>query len=200
MASTPGQSLSVIEAIHKRRSVRAYTPDPVAETRVRTLLEMAVLAPTAIHLEPWAFAIVQDRELLARLSEQAKVAYAAGAAAGESHAAQAHHAHPSPLDQPDFNIFYDAGTLIAICAKPMGAFVQADCWLAAENLMLAACAFGLATCPIGFAIPILNNPEVKAELGIPPDVTVVAPIIVGTPRGETPATSRKAPEILCWRR
>jgi nitroreductase len=200
MNTTLDQSMSVMETIYKRRAVRAYRPDPIDEETVCTLLDAAVRAPTAIHLEPWVFAVVQDRGLLARLSDRAKAAFLAGAATGESHAAQAHRDHPSPLTQPDFNIFYDAGTLIVICAKPMGQFVTADCWLAAENLMLAACALGLATCPIGFAIPILNDPEVKRELGIPLDVTTVAPIIVGVPRGETPATSRKPPEILCWRR
>lgn len=46
----------------------------------------------------------------------------------------------------------------------------ADCWLAAENLMLSACALGLGTCCIGSAIPALNSPEAKSELGISADV------------------------------
>ncbi len=29
-------------------------------------------APTAIHLEPWAFVVVQDRDVLKRLSDRAK--------------------------------------------------------------------------------------------------------------------------------
>ena len=73
--------------------------------------------------------------------------------------------------------------MIVICAKPMGAFAVADCWLAAENLMLAACAMGLGTCCIGSAVPALNTVDAKAELGIPLDVTAVAPIIVGVPSG-----------------
>lgn len=76
--------------------------------------------------------------------------------------------------------------LIVVCAKPMGPFVSADCWQAAENLMLAASALGLGTCCIGSAIPALNSPEAKSELGIPADVEAVAPIIVGVPSG--PAT------------
>ena len=81
----------------------------------------------------------------------------------------------------------------------MGPFVAADCWLAAENLMLAACALGLGTCCIGSAIPTLNSPDVKAELGIPSDVEAVAPIIVGVPSGAATAVSRKDPEILYWK-
>lgn len=49
----------------------------------------------------------------------------------------------------------------------------ADCWLAAENLMLSACALGLGTCCIGSAIPALNSPEAKSELGISADVELL---------------------------
>ena len=83
-----------------------------------------------------------------------------------------------------------------ICAPTTAPFGGADCWLAAQNLMLAACAESLGTCVIGFALSALNQADVKAELGIPPDMSAVAPIIVGTPRGETPATTRRAPRIL----
>jgi nitroreductase len=114
-------------------------------------------------------------------------------------AAQTHREHPNPLADPNFNIFYDAGTLVVICAKPTGSFAVADCWLAAESLMLAAYGLGLGSCPIGFAVAMLNHPEVRAELGIPPEVTPIAPIIVGLPSAEGTPTSRKEPEILSWR-
>ena len=86
-----------------------------------------------------------------------------------------------------------------LLARPMGPFVAADCWLAAENLMLAAGALGLGTCCIGSAIPVLNSPDIKSELGIPADVEAVAPIIVGVPSGPTRETPRKDPEILFWK-
>jgi nitroreductase len=127
------------------------------------------------------------------VSERAGVAVAHPPAASDARAA-------AILSEPGFNIFYDAGMLIVICAQPLGSFGVADCWLAAENLMLAACAVGLGTCCIGFAVQMLNRPEVKAELGIPADVVVVAPIIVGRPSAETAGTTRKAPQVLCWRK
>jgi len=194
---------SVFRAIHGRRAVRSYLPTPVEKATVTTLLEAAVQAPTAMHQEPWAFVVVQDRATLKRLSEAAKALLAdeairhrdllraPGLSRSEEHLA-------AMLADPGFNIFYDAGTLIVICAHPKGAFVTADCWLAAENLMLAACSLGLGSCCIGFAVPLLNTPEVKRELGIPPDVLAVAPIIVGVPAGSTPPVPRKAPEILSW--
>jgi len=67
-----------------------------------------------------------------------------------------------------------------------------------RNLMLAACELGLGTCCIGFAVPVLNTADVKQELGIPADVTAVAPIIVGVPSDDTAPIPRKAPDVLRW--
>jgi len=192
----PGVPVSLIDAIHGRRSVRAYAPQILDQATIHALLDAAVQAPTAIHEEPWAFVILQDVNALKRLSDRAKRFFVE----------EIHRAHLDPgghrldkFEQPDFNIFYNAGTLIVICAKPMSPFVVADCWLAAENLMLAAYAMGLGTCVIGSAVLGLNTPEIKDELGIPADVSAIAPIIVGVPSGQPPATSRNKPKILAWK-
>lgn len=192
-------TMTVIEAIHARRATRSFLPDRVDEQAIRTLLDAAVHAPTAIHLEPWAFVIVQDPATLKRYSDRAKTLVAARLHHDPHATGAKSEGHLElMLKNPSFNIFYDAGTLIAICGRALGAYVAADCWLAAENLMLAACSMGLATCPIGFAVDVLNHPEIKFELAIPDDVTVVAPIIVGVPRTVLPAVSRKDPVILRW--
>ncbi|MGE5218566.1 MAG: nitroreductase family protein, partial [Chloroflexota bacterium] len=154
MVHTEPQINHIIDAIHQRRSVRSYSPRRLDPATIQALLDAAIWAPTAVHEEPWAFVIVQDRAALQRLSDRAKKIFAA----------EADHAHPEQarhlldiLAQPDFNIFYNAGMLIVICARPKGAFVTADCWLAAENLMLAAYSMGLGSCVIGFAVPALNT-------------------------------------------
>jgi nitroreductase len=193
---------SILDAIYQRRAVRSYQPEKVDELAIRELLDAAVQAPTAIHQEPWRFVIIQDSVILHRLSDRAK-ALALEEAAKHHELLKAPGAAPSGdmlslLTHPGFNIFYNASTLIVICGKPLSQYVTADCWLAAENLMLAACALGLGTCCIGFSIPVLNTPVVKQELGIPLDVTAVAPIIVGYPQGPTAPVPRKAPDILRW--
>lgn len=189
-------NMSIMEAIYKRCSVRSYSPERLDETTIRTLLTAAVRAPTAVHLEPWAFAIPQDTSVLKRLSDRAKPLFLEEVQ--RAHLDRGGHM----LDifaSPDFNMFYNAGTLIIICGKPMGPFVVADCWLAAENLILAACSMGLGTCVIGSAVPALNTPDIKAEFGIPDELTAIAPIIVGVPSGETPPTARKEPEVVFWK-
>jgi nitroreductase len=196
MAAQPRTTMSVEDAIRERRSIRAYAAGTLDRATVRALLEAAVLAPTAVHEEAWAFVVVQDRTLLERISDRAKPLFVAEAR--RAHLDHGGHALET-FTQPEFNIFYDAGTLIVICAKVNGPFVAADCWLAAENLMLVARARGLGTCVIGCALGALNLPEMKNELGIPAGFAPVAPIVVGVPAGPTPASPRKEPKILAWR-
>jgi nitroreductase len=203
MATLSEPVMTVAESIRSRRAIRSYAPTPVERATVMKLLEAAVLAPTAVHEEPWTFLVIQDRALLRRLSDRAKAMVTEEATGHEqaldSPARARQRRRHDLLADPEFNIFYDAGTLVAICARPTGQFVVADCWLAAENLMLMACAMGLGTCPIGFALPVLNAPEVKAELGVPADVEVVAPLIIGIPSGSPPRGHRKPPQISAWR-
>ena len=200
MSQLKPTSLSALDAIFMRRSVRSYERRKVDDATIRALLDAAVAAPTAMHMEPWAFVIVQDEAMLRRYSDAAKRSWINEAAQHEGlHGPRGTGGFAARLADPEFSIFYDAGTLIVICAKAAGPFVTADCWLAAENLMLAACALGLATCCIGSAVPALNTPEAKAELQIPADVLAVVPIVVGVPAGGSPEVPRKNPDILCWK-
>jgi nitroreductase len=205
ITTNPGTTtpLSALDVIFMRRSVRDYAPQQLDKATIKSLLDAAVQAPTAMHEEPWSFVVIQDRALLRRYSDIAKGNWAAEAAhyrqlhpPADAEAAQA---FVQRFASPDFCIFYNAPALIAICAKRSGPFATADCWLAAENLMLAACALGLGTCCIGSAAPALNSPAVKAELGIPNDVDVVAPIIVGVPAAEATESARRTPDILMWK-
>jgi nitroreductase len=188
-------SMNVMDAIYQRRAVRSYAPQPVDKVTIRSLLNAAVQAPTAVHEEPWAFAVIQDKSTLKRLSDSTKKLLASGK--DEIHPLRGSHVMGRFTD-PNFHVFYDADALIVIYGKPMGPFVVSDCWLAAENLMLAACSMGLGTCVIGLAVAALNTPEWKKEFGIAAEMTAYAPVIVGYPSGETPPVSRKEPEIVSW--
>ncbi|CEG57271.1 nitroreductase family protein [Legionella fallonii] len=189
-------SLNVMDVIYNRRAVRDYLPQKIDQDLIHTLLNAAIQAPTAMHEEPWSFVIIQNKDLLNHLSESTKHLVLTETKNAEHQQAK----HIIDLVKPaDFNVFYNAETLIIIYSKFYGDFVAADCWLATENLMLAAHANGLGTCVIGFAVKALNTPEWKDELGIPAEMTAIAPIIVGWPAGKTPPSPRKPPEILIWK-
>ena len=187
--------MSAIDAIYSRHAIRHYKDEIVDSELIDTLLDAAVQAPSAMHESPWAFSIIQDKSLLHGISEDAKESILKK----DSHSSLATKHGIDIVSHKDYEIFYNANTLILICSRFQGPFVQADCWLAAENLMIAACAKGLGTCVIGFAIDTLNTNQWKERLGIPLEMTVVAPIIVGIPSGDPNPIDRKPPNIVAWR-
>ncbi len=177
--------MNVLEAIHARRAVRDYLDRPVTEATVKSLLHAAVQAPSAMNRQPWRFAVVQDTVRLKVYSDLAKQLLLTNAALDPK---TAH--YREILTAPEFNIFYNASTLVVICAEQRGPYAEADAWLAAENLMLAACDASLATCCIGFAVGVLNTPAVRRELNVPAEGAAIAPIILGYPR-EIPQPVRR---------
>jgi nitroreductase len=184
--------MTPIQAIYERRAVRDYQNLAVPHAKILELLHAAGQAPSALNQQPWAFAVFQGKQTLKSFSDRAKPFFATTC---DAHTPDDFR---RMLGDPDFNIFYNANTLIVICARPDGMNAAEDCCLAAENLMLAAHALGLATCPIGLARPWLNAPEVKAELGIPAPLTSVFPLIVGYPGTRPAAVPRKEPEVVIW--
>jgi nitroreductase len=191
----PNMQESGIKLIYDRASTRSYCYEDLSQQTVQSLLEAGVRAPTALHQEPWSFVVVQDRDLLQRISDAAKPLFIKQLSRVGVPREKVSH---SFLD-PHFNIFYDAGALIVVCADPHLPFIEADCWLAAENIMLAATAMGIGSCAIGSALPALNLPEVKSELNIPDSFTAVAALIVGVPKTKAQPSLRHPPRVLSWR-
>jgi len=196
--------LTILDAIYGRRSVRSYTSTPLDRETIRALLDAAVQAPTAMHNEPWQFVVLQDRGVLERLSDRVKRSLQhppppAGPARAPADGASLHAAFAAGLATPAFNVFYGAPAVIVIGTTDPGPFVEADCWLAADNLMLAAWGLGLGSCCIGAAVATLNDSATQRELLLPSEFTAVAAIAVGTAAGETPPASRQPPVILAWR-
>ena len=186
--------MDVMEAIYSRRSVRAYSDQPVEKATVEALIKAATHAPSSMNEQPWAFVVVQDSKQLTRWSERIK-AHVLKRLKSDSPLAK----YRDMLSSPDYHVFHRAGTLIIICARPGTHNGEEDCSLAAQNLMLAAHAMGLGTCPIGFARPWLNQARIKRSIGIPDTYAPVFPLVLGYSTGETAAVARKEPEILLWR-
>ncbi len=186
--------MNIAEAIENRRSVRSYTAQKVDRATIEKLIAAAVKAPSASNSQPWSFAVIQDANLLKGYSDRGKSLLLSTMTEDSPHAK-----YRGMLQNPDFNIFYNAGTLLLICARPRGLHSYGDCCLAAQNAMLAAHSLGLGTCWIGFARTLFDLPETKEELGVPADYAIVAPIIVGYPQGRIPQLTRDEPEILFWK-
>jgi|SRR5665213_972651 len=185
--------MDIAEAIFGRRSSREYRNRVPNEGLIRSLLEAATQAPSAVNEQPWTFTVVRDQALLNQLSDDAKTHMLATMPPSIA-AVQAEHFRVT-LVNPAFQIFYHAPALIVISGSAPGSYIVEDCALAAQNLMLRAHSLGLGSCWIGFAQSYLGTPAGKKMLGIPGSWVPVAPIIVGYPTAPRAGVPRKAPEI-----
>ena len=103
------------------------------------------------------------------------------------------------LSNADNDIFHDAPALIFVFSSPSCLTPVEDGSLAAENIMLAAWSLGLGSCWIGFAKPLMYNPEVMKDLNMPADHQLIACLTIGYPkRTEMRSSSRQQPTITAW--
>lgn len=178
--------MELMEAIRGRRAVRSYTEESISLETLKRLVDAAIQAPSAINAQPWHFTIIRNQAALDRISHAAKSHMLRTTAADGP--------MREHLDDPHFHIFYHAPALILISARDVD-WACEDSALAAENLMLAACAEGLGSCWIGFAQRWLETEEGKRAVNLPSGYTPVAPIIVGIPREAAPPVPRKSAAI-----
>ena len=59
----------MIEKLAKRRSIRRYTSEHIPENKIKTIMTAALMSPTSRNLRPWKFLVVQDKELLLKLTD-----------------------------------------------------------------------------------------------------------------------------------
>lgn len=184
--------MNLDEAIHGRRAVREYRPDSVSEPMIRTLIEAAVQAPSAVNQQPWRFSVIRNQTLLDRISHEAKIYVLATMAPNQFSEQLLSH-----LRNPAFHIFYHAPALVVISAAKADLWAVEDCALAAQNLMLTAFAAKLGSCWIGFAQKYLGTEVGKSLIECPSEWVPVAPIIIGHPAAPAAPVPRKEP-IIRW--
>jgi len=176
--------------VQNRHSVRDYTVESIGQAQVERLIKTAILAPSAMNLQPWAFAVLLDRERIAKYAKRAKewlLANLSKTTFGEP----ARHM----LGDPKFVLFYGAPALVLVMSKSSETQAMEDCCLAAGSLILAARNENLGSCWVGFARPWLNLEPTKQELGLPKQYQIVAPIVLGHPKAWPAPHGRNAPEI-----
>src|SRR5215831_17903031 len=103
--------MDIIEAIHSRRSVRAYSAQPVEREVIEDLIWDAAQAPPPFPGQiPWTFNVIRGRARIAVYGERA-IQYA------RDHRPAV--ADGSWRDREDFKVFWDA-PVVVIISGPVG--------------------------------------------------------------------------------
>ncbi len=150
----------LLDAIARRHSPRAFADRPVDPTLVRSCLEAARWAPSAMNEQPWAFLVAprEDPALHARAVDALVEGNRRWAAA-------------APV-----LLFTCARTRFARGGKP-NSWARHDAGIALGLLAVQAAALGLQAHPMGGIRP----DAVRAGWALPDDVEPVAGIALGWP-------------------
>jgi nitroreductase len=185
-------TMTFSEVLQKRRSVRKYLDKPVDLDLLKEIIHESTLAPSAGNEQPWKFIIVQNPQVLRKISKACMENLLARIAANPNDYAQK---YEHMLQNETFNIFYNAPCLVLILGESQVKNLLFDCTLAASYFMMAAAAKGLGTCWINFAKE-LTDPALLEQIGVPENHTIVTPIIIGYPAFVPAPPKRKTATIL----
>jgi len=178
--------MNVYDAIHSRRDVREFRPDPVPDEVLRRILEAAHHAPSVGFMQPWGFVLVRDLALRERVraSFERENRRAAELYTGARRTLYESLKLEGILDAP-LNVCVTCdrsrgGTVLGRNSIP-----ETDLFstcLAVQNLWLAARADGVG---VGW-VSILDPRELAQLLELPPSVVPVAYLCVGYPESFAP--------------
>ena len=144
--------------INTRRSIRKFDPSkPVTRQQLDSILEAAMLAPSAKNMRPWEFIAITKREVLDEI----------------------------PNIHPFATMLKTATAAIIIVAvpqpEPVVGYYPQDCGAAAQNILLRAVELGLGTCWCGVYPRDERISEFRKLLDIPEPKVPFCVIAVGTP-------------------
>lgn len=92
------------DVLKKRRAVRQYTQAAIERPEIEELINAAIEAPSAMNLQPWAFAVMLGREQVDGCARRAKDWLVAHLSQLSS-AAQ-HRLEQRINEDPHFTLFY----------------------------------------------------------------------------------------------
>ena len=182
---TAAAALSVTESALRRRSVRKFASDPVPRQDLEQVVQTAALAPSAFNLQPWRFVVVQDAALKVRLAaaahNQAQVTLAPAVIVVSTDTADAVETrveviHPGlPAERRERAVAAIVKNFAGKTEDEREAWGAAQGYIALGFLLLAAESLDYQTSAMmGF-----TPDEVKAVLGLPAHVRVVALVAIG---------------------
>lgn len=165
LADSHTATMDTIAALRNKRDTRTYTDQPVPDDLVRNVVDVARMAGSAKNVQPVRMVVVTDTD--------AKIAL---------------------QDSGDFASWIGNSPVLVVItvASNAGPRKLFDVGRHAQQLMVAAFAEGLGSCPV----TIHHADVARSVLGIPEDVDPSMVITMGWPQpGEKPPPQIASPRI-----
>jgi len=211
-------TMSLVDAIFQRRSVRGFLPKTVPEETMRNVFEQAQQAPSNCNTQPW-YVVVASGDLRDSLRDQfigramagtpsapdfsyvskfegvyrGRQVDCAGALYGEMEIARDDKAGRSRAALRNFE-FFDAPHVAFLCMdRSFGATIAVDVGIYAQTLMLAMTAQGISSCAMG---SLRSHPDlVRDAFGLEENIGVVFGICFGYENSEIKANNTRTTRV-----
>lgn len=160
----------------ERRSIRKYNNTKVSHDLIEQIVRAGQFAPSGMNRQIYAFVVVEDEELVARLSKMN---------------ADAMNSSSDP--------FYGAKSLIIVFADTNAPTYLYDGALAMGNLMNAANALGVDSCWIHRAKEVFETPEgkeIKKTWGLPESYEGIGHCILGYREEEPGERAQRTSKVI----
>ncbi|MDP3058210.1 MAG: nitroreductase family protein [bacterium] len=151
-----------LDLLHRRRSIRKYHDEQVSKEHIDAILRAAMAAPSARNKQSWHFIVIEDREMLNKLTEI--------------------HLYAQMLKE--------ATLCIIVCGDKENPFWVQDCSAATQNILLAATGLGLGSVWLGVHPNSQRENEVASLCNIPEAYAPLCLIAIGHPAEDKPPIDR----------
>lgn len=163
---------AVMENIINRKSIRAFTNEPVAIDVLKEIVRAGTYAPSGMNKQTHQFTVIQDKEIIKKLEKAVE----------------------HNLNKENYSM-YGSNTIILVSDEKDYSNGCADCSCALENIFLSATSFGIGSVWINQLKTICDCPEVRAiltSLKIPESHMVWGIAALGYPANNPEPKERKS--------
>jgi nitroreductase len=164
--------MQTLEAIHSRRSIRAFTADPVSDQDLETIINAAAAAPSGGNAQMWVFVSIREEKRIAALRSLA----------------------PGIIGLPTAVVVMclDSSRQTAKPDDELDVMPRYDIGAALQNILLAAHEIGLGGCAIGS----FHSQAISSFLKLPARLEPCLLVLLGKPKVSPPAPRKRPIEEI----
>ncbi len=177
--------MEALEAIMTRRSTRNFSPAPVEQEKLDTILAAGRQAPSGGNNQTSHFLVIRNRQVLDTLITMVEKAFAEMEATENTYISLKRSI--AAARKGGYIFCYNAPVLIVVANQKDYGNNMADVACTLENMMVAANALDLGTCWINQLKWLNEDLDLLAylgTLGLKPEERVYGAVSIGYPAGE----------------
>lgn len=197
--TSPSTNEQILSMLKETRTNQYFSDESVLLKDITEILDAGRNAPSGRNMQPWYFGAIINQEIIKEISSTMTMVGPLPGFTGTPDEG-ASMLPPTSSTYPKAG-FSDAPAAIAIASTENNSF---SAGLACENMLIAATSLGYGTKIVASGAALLNEPENRALLQIPDNMSVIAILLVGNPDptidltadGVTGASERKPLEEI----